>query len=231
MIQSITFGSRNTWDFWKLVPKERPVFVPPEVKTNYIDLPGGNGSIDLSESLTGYPVYENRTGSFKFYVMNGYAEWQGRYSDIMSYLHGQRMKAVLADDPDWYYYGRFSVKGWESGDTWSEIEIGYEVEPYKWYKTNNTQGYTDAPDVDEWYDEDFILGSNSAPVYPTVTVSRDVTARFVNKERGIDSTVILTAGTTEMPDWLVYGTEEFIVYILGTGNRVTISLEFPIGRL
>lgn len=135
----------NTWDDWHILASSRPVFVPPQVKMNYIDVPGGNGSLDLSESLTRYPTYENRSGSFKFRVMNGYRKdsiaiyesndtgrWAQRYSEIMEYIHGRHLYAVLADDPLWFYQGRFSVESWDSADTWSEITIGYNVNPYKW---------------------------------------------------------------------------------------------------
>lgn len=147
MIQSITFGDtlvldekrgtwkidgKNTWDDWKILPTERPVFAPPKPKTTYIDIPGGNGTLDLSESLTRYPIYNNRTGSFTFRVMNDYGNWAERYSEIMEYLHGRSMKAVLEDDDQWFYQGRFSVEEWRSGDTWSEITIGYDVNPFKW---------------------------------------------------------------------------------------------------
>jgi len=135
----------NTWDDWHIIASERPVFAPPEPKTYYTDLPGGNGSIDLSESLTGYPIYENREGSFTFKVMNDYEEngkyvyisndtsaWAQRYSKIMEFLHGQRLYAVLSDDPTYFYTGRFSVSGWNSGDTWSEITLDYTLNPFKW---------------------------------------------------------------------------------------------------
>ncbi len=98
MYHSITFGEKNTWDDWHLVPTSRPVFHPPAQKVKTIDVPGGNGVIDLSRALTGYPVYQNRTGSFEFIVPNGFEPWEaGRieqtpwhsvYSDIMDYLHG-----------------------------------------------------------------------------------------------------------------------------------------------
>lgn len=141
MIQSITFGDKNTWDDWHILPKERPVFAPPAVKTHYIDIPGGNGSLDLTESLTGYPVYENRKGSFTFRVMNDYGYWADRYSEIMNHLHGKRMNAVLADDDRWFYRGRFTVDDWKSADTWSEITIGYEVEPFKWSIKSSTDDW------------------------------------------------------------------------------------------
>lgn len=163
MIQSITFyrnpidilnhelgkpaECKNTWDDWHVLPTERPVFAPPEVKTNYIDVPGGHGALDLTEALTKYPTYKNRTGSFTFYVMNDYIKdgkivyesnvqgrWAERYSEVMEFLHGKQLYAVLDDDPDWFYQGRFMVEGWEPGDTWSRLKIKYEVNPFKWNK-------------------------------------------------------------------------------------------------
>ena len=141
----------NTWENWHILPTSRPVFVPPEVKENYIDIPGGNGALDLSEALTKYPTYNNRTGSFEFRVMNHYEKdgklvleskridrWAERYSEIMEYLHGRCLYAVLDDDPLWFYQGRFSVDEWKSDDTWSVITIGYNVNPFKWSITSST---------------------------------------------------------------------------------------------
>ena len=61
MYHSITFGDKNTWDDWHLIPSKRPSFNPPNVKSQYVDIPGGNGVLDLTESLTGYPLYNTRT--------------------------------------------------------------------------------------------------------------------------------------------------------------------------
>jgi len=132
MYHSITFGDKNTWDDWHLVPSTRPLFNPPVQKVKTLDIPGGDGLIDLSTSLTGYPVYQNRTGSIEFLVMNGYKTWDNTYSDVMNYLHGRTMKAILEDDPDYYYEGRFTVNSWKSEKNWSKITIDYSVGPYKW---------------------------------------------------------------------------------------------------
>ena len=72
MYHSITIGGKNTWDDWRLVPASRPVFNPPAQKVKTLEIPGGDGVIDLSQSLTGYPVYQNRTGSIEFIVMNDF---------------------------------------------------------------------------------------------------------------------------------------------------------------
>lgn len=121
----------NTWDDWHLVPSSRPVINPPGLKKTYIDLPGGNGQLDYTEALTGYPLFENREGSLEFYVMNGYQEWIELYSKICNFLHGKRMIMILDDDPDWEYQGRFTVNNWKSDKDYSKITIDYNVEPYK----------------------------------------------------------------------------------------------------
>lgn len=139
MYHSIYFGEKNTWDDWHLVPETRPVINPPEVKTNYIDIPGGNGALDLTEALSGYPFYNNREGSIDFIVVNDmyyqvdeHEEWYVKYSEIMNYLHGQKMIMILEDDKQYYYIGRFAVNEWKSDKNFSRITIDYNVEPYKW---------------------------------------------------------------------------------------------------
>ena len=135
MYHSITFkkdsAQKNTWDDWKLVPSSRPVFNPPEQKVKTVDIPGRNGIIDLSQSLTGYPLYNNRVGSIEFMVMNDFKPWQDVYSEIMQFLHGQNVKAILEDDPEYYYEGRFTINEWKSDKDWSKIVIDYDAKPYK----------------------------------------------------------------------------------------------------
>lgn len=125
-------NGRNTWSAWHLIPSSRPVFIPPAFKSNYIDIPGGNGTIDVSTILSGYPVYNDRESSVEFYVMNGYKEWQVAYSDIMDYVHGQKMKVILEDDPAYYYRGRVTVNEWKSEKDWSKIVLDFHLEPYKY---------------------------------------------------------------------------------------------------
>lgn len=180
MYHSISFydgtSKFNTYNSWGLVSETRAVVVPPEPKTKYLDLPAGNGRIDLTESLTGFPVFNDREGEWTFYVLNDYTSeddpsgisirivdtpdpaggivrsisthadpptpapdghqrflnWADRLSNIMNSIQGKKIKAVLDDDPEYYYNGRFYVSDWDSsGDTYSTITISYIVDPYK----------------------------------------------------------------------------------------------------
>lgn len=131
---------KNTWDDWHLIPKERPLFNPPAPKYNFMDLPGANGTVDLSDVLSNkYPVYEDRKGSIEFYVMNGYKEWYNAYSDIMNFCHGEKCKLILEDEPSYYYRGRVSVNAWRSEKDWSKIVLDYQLEPFKYELFDSTE--------------------------------------------------------------------------------------------
>lgn len=132
---SITIGTKNTWDDWYLIPSSRPLVNPPPVKTAYVEIPGGDGILDLTTAMTGKPMYSNRTGSWEFYVENGHIGWSALYSNIMDYLHGEKLKCILDDDPMYYYEGRFSVNQWRSDPAQSKIVIDYNLAPYKLYTT------------------------------------------------------------------------------------------------
>ena len=137
-------GTINTWDDWHLIPTSRPVFNPPSVKEVYIDIPGSNGKLDMTESLAGYPLYDNRTGSFEFIVANGWRPlWIGGYQKFANWLHGKDLVCVLDDDPSYYYTGRFTMKEWKSNNdgTWSNVTFDYNVAPYKLSKRLSTEDW------------------------------------------------------------------------------------------
>lgn len=136
---SITFIregiEKNTWKDWRLVPTSKPYFSPPSVKTHYVDVPGSNGIIDLTEVVSGSPNYSNREGSFEFLIDSepGPNFSQQMYHDIMNYLHGREADVIILDDPEYKYHGRFSVNGISSSEqqTNSNITIDYSVDPFR----------------------------------------------------------------------------------------------------
>ena len=138
-VHAITIGDKNTYEDWKLIPTSRPLIAPPVPKTTYIDIPGADGTLDYTEVLSGVK-YNDRTGSWEFKVLNGYAEWYERYSEIMNYLQGKKFRVILDDDPAHYYMCRLSVNAWRSEKDWSTIVIDYVAEPFR-YPINTTSDY------------------------------------------------------------------------------------------
>lgn len=132
---SITFGDRNTWDDWKLIPVHRPVIAYPSVKTNIIDLTGADGEIDLMDIIVGGPVYANRTGSLLFRMVDKTGEMSvlKRKNEIAHYLHGIKMNMILGEEPEYYYTGKFEVESmaYKGKGDFADITIKYNIEPYK----------------------------------------------------------------------------------------------------
>ena len=54
--RAFLFDQYDSWFGWHFLLTKKKI-QPPELKTNYVDLGGVSGSIDLSESLTGEPAY------------------------------------------------------------------------------------------------------------------------------------------------------------------------------
>ncbi|MEG2718976.1 MAG: hypothetical protein RSA55_05520, partial [Clostridia bacterium] len=78
--------------------------------TNLIEIPGGDGALDLTTALAGRPLYKNRTGSIEFFVENDFRDWAVLYSEIMVYLHGQKMRTPpLAEGAAVLAYQRLSA--------------------------------------------------------------------------------------------------------------------------
>ena len=243
MYHSIDFGDKNTWESWHLIPTSRPVVAPPKQKTKIVDIPGGSGVIDLSESLTGYPVFNNRTGSFEFLIANNmYVEadnttssWIDVYTDIMKHLHGKTMKMVLEDDPDYYYEGRFAVDQWNSDKTHSKITISYDVGPYKWYKKDFT-GTLNATTTEKTYTINKMKNHiGVVPFAPTIIISNassaGVSIQFVNPNLGIDVTQSFDNGTHKASRMTIYGDEDMTFTYRAVSGTATVTLKFKEGSL
>lgn len=119
--------SRRTWTDWSMVSEEPVAVEPPRVKTNYVQIPGANGSIDLTNAIAGHVLYDNFEGSVQFVVTT--ADPIATYYTVMQFLHGMRGTMTPADGGG-TFTGRFSVDGYSVSDEQFKITIGYNVIPY-----------------------------------------------------------------------------------------------------
>lgn len=243
-LHSLIFNEeKNTWDDWHLVPTSRPSFAFPEVKTYEQDIPGANGKIDMTDSLTGYPSYKNRSGSIEFLVMHqgldtslgdayGYLNtntvgWAGVKAEIANYLHGQRMKMEFEDETDWYYMGRFSLDEWKSDETYSTITIKYDLEPFKYSVSSTLDMWKWDPfnfktGIIHTYDQNNIKITSSGTAYTIVgTVTPIVPTIFVTSSCTLKTpkgTFNLTAGSNKNPLIIVYPGEQVWTFIGNSGS-------------
>ena len=122
----------NTWSDWSLVLTSKDV-TPPEPKTNYVELDGMSGSLDLSEALSGEITYKDRTVSASFWTSEGSRKDRARLiQKIIATLHGKKIKIIEPDDLDHYFYGRVKVKGYNNLITYSDLAIEATCEPWRY---------------------------------------------------------------------------------------------------
>lgn len=124
-------GWRHTWNDWGLYWTD--VFIgEPEVETYTINVPGRHGKLDLSEVLTGEPVYKNRVVSASFVFPSKGALWHERYSEILNELHGQVVRLIFDSDPGYYYEGRCSVSSAREDGFYSSFSVTVDAFPLKY---------------------------------------------------------------------------------------------------
>ena len=241
MYHSVTFGNKNTWDDWHLIPASRPVIAPPKHNSNMVTIPGMNGAVNISEVLTGYPTFANRTGSLQFYVANDYwSRWDVAYSTIMSYLHGQSMRMVLEDDQSYYYEGRFTVNQWQSGQTNSMITIDYDVYPYKRdFSTTDSDWLWDPfsfidGEIRDWRnitvngDYSLIFEADPEPVVPKIiaTIATGNTLTVEHRYNGVSTVYTLEEGENNIRGLVIRPGRNELIF----SGRGTVTVGYRRGR-
>lgn len=124
-------GEFHSYKDFGLVPTSKPVINLPSPKLEYLEIPGRQGEIDVTESFAGEVIYEMRTGSFEFLVSDP-EKWQEVYRKLLSTVHGKRISLVLDTEKDYVYQGRIWVSEFKSDKNYSLITLDYKLEPYKY---------------------------------------------------------------------------------------------------
>lgn len=107
----------------------KPTIPPAEAKTNFVDIPGGDGSVDLTEAL-GEIRYKDRACTFPFTVFP-HEDFEEKKRIVSNLLNGRRFKIRLDKDPNYYWVGRCSINEYASDKNLHKIVVGAIVSPYK----------------------------------------------------------------------------------------------------
>lgn len=134
-MKGIKFGDVHSYNDLNLVLSS--VSIPPATaKTNFVDIPGGDGSVDLTEAL-GEVRYNDRGCTFTFTVFP-FEDFEEKKRIVSNLLNGKRCKITVDKDPDYYWIGRCSIDEYATEKRIRKIVVGAMVAPYK-LKHNQTQ--------------------------------------------------------------------------------------------
>lgn len=123
---------------------------PPKPKTYVVDIPGGNGKLDLTNTLLGDTAYDNRSQEFEFYIFN-VEDFEKVKTEVSNFLHGRSFDYEMTMDPGYTYTGRFTISGYEhtthDAGIIGIIKISIDAKPFKRakdriYKINAVGGVT-----------------------------------------------------------------------------------------
>lgn len=111
---------------------------PPEPKTYEVDIPGGDGVIDLTDSLLGDNAYKKRKMEFEFYRtgISDAKEFESIMTEIKRDIHGKDFDFQITMDPDYTYHGRFTISDVKhsmySNGIAGHFKVTINAEPFKY---------------------------------------------------------------------------------------------------
>lgn len=206
---------------------------PPVPKTNFIDIPGRDGSIDLTEALGGVR-FEDRYLYIELLDRDYKLSVGAAFTRLQRLIDGRRVKVILDKMPSYYYVGRvieFSEPDEEGLTATSTVTV--EIEPYRYsiYSADEPwlwdpfNFYTDMAidagsfKVSGTLRKVIYVGMND--VTPTITVDSAMTLEYEGK------TYQLEPGATMNYDIRFRGNKENVLVIKGNG---TITIDYRGGQ-
>lgn len=219
----------SLYENYDLIPDGKPNIALPSVKTNSIDIPGAMGTLNLSNFLTGYPVYKNRQGDLKFFILGEDSFREVKKRNFYAKFHGAFLNMVSPDDENKFYTGYFTVKSWEVDESMTNVVMSYDLEPYLYsrepsgllFEGSDTRRYTPNRNVVP-YSPEIILTTNAPEEVSTL--------EFANTELGISSTVKLKPGSNKLGSQFIisnYRGNNVNEIKITTSGSVTINYRNP----
>lgn len=174
-MNGVKFGDRHSIKDWNLLMIAKDIGEP-SVITNYLQIPGRDGELDLTEAL-GEIKYSSRNLIFQFDIFHSPSDWWKLKSNIANYLHGVKHKIILDVDNKYYYLGRCEVSEFSHETNIAHITINCKCDPYK-YKHKITKRIFNVK-ADE-IGKVLSVYNEKRKVVPMITVDKNITLKFKN---------------------------------------------------
>lgn len=209
--RKITFGSYDTaangWTLteWLLSPAEQ--------KTSFVDIPGADGTADLSTALTGgIPRYYDRTLTALFECSEGdRMSREAKIRHMVNTLDGMRLAIELPDDPDHHINGRLHVAREYNDLAHCAVSITATCGPWK---ESNTETVVTLTSSNMTQKKATLVNNGRRAVVPLLTVSGEGASIGLVYE---SKQMVLSPGEYTWPDlFLTPGSHEISYSGYGT---------------
>ena len=120
----------------------------PTLETFTVDVPGRKGIVDMSEDLTGYPVFKTREIKLHVGGLNPKNDWDSVISTWRNYYHGRKCRIVFDNDPQWFWEGRVYINNFTRKQSLGEFDLKMTAFAYKKKLLPVTDEYTGPDDIE-----------------------------------------------------------------------------------
>jgi len=203
-MKGVKFGNYHSYDDFKLILSQKKIGTP-SPKTETIDIPGGDGVLDLTDFF-GEVKYNNRDLSFDFSTIVPQAEFMDLFSRVQNALHGQKMQIILDEDAEWFYTGRITVSEWRTDKSVGKLTIDCDCEPFK-----SRLGDTVIFQMVDGTEATVILPNGTKPVVPIIDITGNINLTFGTNFWA------LSEGRYELPAVRLLNGDNIII-VSGTGT-------------
>lgn len=184
MMNGVWFDDIHSYNDLNLILSAVEI-APASPKTKFVDIPGADGSVDLTEAL-GEIRFSDRKCTFTFTCLPT-DDFEVKKREVSNAINGKRMSIRLDKDPDYQWDGRCYIDKYKSDKNLNKITIGATVSPYK-MKTTETQVEVSAgTSVSKT-----LVRNCRKPIVPTIITTADATVVFG------ENTYSLNAGTHKL---------------------------------
>lgn len=131
MIPEVKIGDKWTFQDYGLILTPSLSIDEAAPKENYIEIPYGDGSLDLTEALTGEVNYKDRNLEMELVEDKSRLGWQKSMSDFINDVNGRRVDMILPIYSDHHFNGRLNANYDFSGDMGiATIKVTGVVSPF-----------------------------------------------------------------------------------------------------
>ncbi len=194
----------NIHSFYDLNLVPAPFVIPPaKPKTSYIEVPGGDGSLDLTEAH-GEVKFQNREFTVTFSVMpSDKMTFEEKAMQISNALNGKRFEKIIFDkDLHYYFTGRCTVDEHLQDKRLKQITVRFNVNPWKWHLYPTVAKFSlNATE------KTIVLSNGRKSVVPLITCTGEANVTFEG------TTYKLSAGTYKL----------FNIFFTEGGNELKLS--------
>ena len=132
-MRQIKIGDKWTLDNYGLLLAPNPTIdiASPKVETTPIS--GGDGSLDLTEALTGEVNYNDRNINFGLVFIGNPSDWPSKYQELVANVHGRRLDLIMPQYPGYCFNGRVSVGALnvENDEGSALVQLTASADPYR----------------------------------------------------------------------------------------------------